>query len=221
MKHGAVSAIVILFVAAGIIFLVPAILWAHGQIIRYFNGQCWFNTYNTLRNLKSEMQHMRADEGKYYLVNIGSCTGGIVFVNRNDIPEFYKDVIEEECNPHEDFRSYIIAFPWKTLYSEVQQSQTLSEDIKEKFTWEYYVDKYRYLKESYNLKELIKKTKPICFGLESAFYNNLYLPETINPDGRIEPNEEAADFCLYLRKDAVDGYYVFGIKHEKTTMCRT
>jgi hypothetical protein len=217
MKRGTVTIEFLIILAASVAIIAFIIIpWATGQWIRWVNGECWYNTYSHVKNLREDVNNLRVGESSFFAMNLGDCTGGVIIADRDLLPEDFRPVFDDRCNEYESYKSYILALPWKTVKAELEKDTTTWEKIKDFVDWSDWGDYWRdWYKET---KQSIRMLKPLCEELEIDFQGEgivLYIPENIEE----KPNTEVINTCLKIKKHQVDEGSYFSATVVSNDLC--
>jgi hypothetical protein len=200
------SWLIMIFVAAGIIFLWYGVVWGMDQGKRIAYGKCWVDTSNSLSDFESKLSRLTPTQTDYAKVRIGDCVGGVVifprdyFKGKTDELSVLMQQIQEDpkaCNAYAGYKSYIVVLPWKTLKEQAEQKDaSWWSTVKGLFSWKTYTDAWK----KYYSQMLLT---PKCIGVEKEFYPSpYYLPQEIGlPNGAKNLNEKTLEYCFEIRND--------------------
>ncbi len=111
--RGAVTIDLLLWVAGTLlaIFFFIGMVWP--WLLSIWYGSCWADARTDLREFGSEIEGAIRGPGtelENYRLTIGSCIGGVVFINGKDYPDA-PDFLKEECSEYTGYKSYMVVVP--------------------------------------------------------------------------------------------------------------
>ncbi len=141
MRKAAIPAlIVIIFLAFGIILAAVVIYWAINKFTEFVQGKCWADMGKAADQIKSDLASAKPliDEKSQEVKKItvgGSCAGGIIVFNKDDLPTSgFSQVVEDTCTKSDSIKAYILVIPFKTLAEEARQNTGFFSRLSEWFT---------------------------------------------------------------------------------------